>query len=128
MFPFKHFVTSICVLIAFSVNAQQISKDTTIQQKRKLPVQAFAAMPILLGVSVENAFAHDRKYTTFAQNELTLPMKNGQTYTLHGSLPVIKKTKGFSAKLNFAYNIFKDNIGTTTFNERVLIDLSLIHI
>lgn len=122
MFPFKHFVTSICVFVAFSASAQQISKDTTIQQKRKLPVQAFAAMPILLGVSVENAFAHDRKYTTFAQNELTLPMKNGQTYTLHGSLPVIKKTKGFSAKLNFAYNVFKDNIGATAFNERVLID------
>jgi len=75
-----------------------------------------------LGVNIENAFPHDRKYQTFTQNELNLPLKNGQNYTIHGSLPLIRKRKGFSAKVNFAYNIFKDNIGATTFNERVLIE------
>lgn len=115
----KYVLILVFFLSTFKVTAQQQS-DTLPQQK--IPVQAFAAMPVLLGVNVENAFPHDRKYQTFTGNNLNLPLRNGQQYTLHGSLPMIRKKKGFSAKLNFAYNIFKDNIGTTTFNEQVLID------
>lgn len=107
-------------IFTFTLNAQQAQRDSVVQ--RKVPVQAFTAMPVLLGVSIENAFPHDRRYQTFTQNELTLPLKNGQNYTIYGSLPVIRKRKGFSAKFNFAYNVFKDNIGMTTFNEQVLID------
>lgn len=121
MSSYKPLLISLCLFIAFTANAQQMAKDTTVQ-KRKIPVQAFAAMPILMGLSVENDFAHDRKYETFTKNQLTLPFKNGQTYTLFGSLPIIRKRKGFSAKLNFAYNVYKDNIGATTFNERILLD------
>jgi len=111
MHPTKFLIATILTLATFNLNAQGLTTDTIV--KKKIPVQAFAAMPILLGINVENAFSHDRKYQTFTQNELTLPLKNGQNYTLFGSLPLIRKRKGFSAKLNFAYNLFKDNIGTT---------------
>ncbi len=121
MHPTKFLLAAILMLATLNLNAQGLTTDTTIV-KKKIPVQAFAAMPVLLGINVENAFAHDRKYQTFTQNELTLPLKNGQNYTLFGSLPFIRKRKGFSAKVNFAYNIFKDNIGTTTFNEQVLLE------
>lgn len=121
MNPVKYLLSTAFLAFALTINAQnEITKDSLTQ--KKLPVQAFAAMPTLLGVSVENAFPHDRKYKTFTQNELTLPLNNSQTYTIFGSLPVIKKHKGFSINLNFAYNIYKDNIGTTTFNEQVIID------
>lgn len=116
----KYAFILVFILSAFNVIAQQRQQDAVVQ--RKIPVQAFAAMPVLLGVNIENAFPHDRKYQTFTGNNLDLPLKNGQQYTIHGSLPLIRKRKGFSAKVNFAYNLFKDNIGTTTFNEQVLID------
>ena len=108
------------IAIVGQVHAQLIIKDSL--PPKKIPVQAFAAMPVLLGLDIENDFAHDRNYRTFTQNELTLPIQSSQVYTLHGSLPVIRKTKGFSAKLNFAYNVFKENIGSTSFNERVVLD------
>lgn len=122
MNPLKYVLTIVLILCLFKLTAQQLTTDS-ITQKR-LPVQAFAAMPILLGVSIENAFPHDRNYQTFAQNELKLPLNNSQTYSLHGSLPIIRKAKtnGFSAKLNFGYNVFKEHIGTTTFNERIVLD------
>ncbi len=106
--------------IALNLTAQNAVNDSIIP--KKLPVQAFAAMPVLLGISVENAFPHEKKYRTFAKNELTLPMQNSQAYSIYGSLPLIKKTKGFSAKINFGFNVFKDNIGTTTFKDKVIID------
>ena len=114
-------LTSLVLGISLNLNAQNISKDT-VPQKQLIPVQAFAAMPVLFGVSVENAFPHDRKYQSFGQNQLTLPLKNGQNYSIFGSLPVIRKRKGFSAKVNFAYDIYKDNIGATTLNERVIVE------
>ena len=116
----KFFLTAIVYAITFNLAAQNAVNDSIIS--KKLPVQAFAAMPVLLGVSIENAFPHDKKYRTFAKNELTLPMQNCQAYSLYGSLPIIKKSKGFSAKINFGFNVFKDNIGTTTFKDKVIID------
>ncbi len=105
--------------LSIVVDAQTIATDTIPQ--RKLPVQAFAAMPVLFGVHVEHAFSYDKHYTTFAENELTLPIEGGQNYSLFGSLPIIRKRKGFSAKINFNYNIFKDHIGTATFQDRTLL-------
>ena len=116
----KYFLATTLCAMSFNLTAQNAVNDSIIPQK--LPVQAFAAMPILLGVSVENDFPHDKKYQTFAKNELTLPMKNSQAYSIYGSLPIIKKTKGFSAKINFGFNVFKDNIGTTTFKDQVIIE------
>jgi hypothetical protein len=113
-------VAAILCAVTLNLPAQNAVNDSIIP--KKLPVQAFAAMPVLLGVSIENAFPHDKKYTTFAKNALTLPMQNSQAYSIYGSLPIIKKTKGFSAKINFGFNVFKDNIGTTTFKDQVLID------
>ncbi len=106
------------MMATITLDAQTSQQDST--AKKTIPVQVFAAMPVLLGVNVENAFPHDRKYKTFTGNDLDLPLRNGQNYTVYGSLPVIRKKKGFSAKMNFAYNVFKDNIGTTTFNEQVI--------
>ncbi len=116
----KYVFITVFLLSTFALSAQTAPQDST--AKRKIPVQAFAAMPILLGVNVENAFSHDRKYKTFTGNDLDLPFENGQNYTIFGSLPLIRKQKGFSAKVNFAYNVFKDNIGTTTFNEQIIVD------
>jgi hypothetical protein len=116
----KYFLTAIICAVALNLPAQNAANDSI--APKRLPVQAFAAMPVLLGISAENAFPHDKKYRTFANSELTLPMTNSQAYGIYGSLPIIKKTKGFSAKANFAYNVFKDNIGTTTFNDQVLIE------
>jgi hypothetical protein len=116
----KYFMVALLCAVTLNLTAQNAVIDSIIP--KKLPVQAFAAMPVLLGVSVENAFPHDKKYRTFAKNELTLPMQNSQVYGIYGSLPVIKKTKGFSAKINFGFNMFKDNIGTTTFKDQVLIE------
>jgi hypothetical protein len=116
----KCFLIATLCAITFNLTAQNAVIDSIMP--KKLPVQAFAAMPVLLGVSIENAFPHEKKYRTFAKNELTLPMKNSQAYGIYGSLPIIKKTKGFSAKINFGFNVFKDNIGTTTFKDAVIID------
>jgi hypothetical protein len=113
-------MAAIICAITLNLTAQNVVNDSIIP--KKLPVQAFAAMPVLLGISVENAFPHDKKYQTFAKNELTLPMQNSQAYSIYGSLPIIKKTKGFSAKINFGFNVFKDNIGATTFKDRVITD------
>jgi hypothetical protein len=113
-------VAAIILAITLDLTAQNATNDSIIP--KKLPVQAFAAMPVLLGVSIENAFPHHKKYTTFAKSELTLPMQNSQTYSIYGSLPIIKKTKGFSAKINFGFNVFKDNIGTTVFKDKIIID------
>jgi hypothetical protein len=117
--PPYFFAVTFCVC-TLNLNAQNPVLDSL--SPKKLPVQAFAAMPVLLGISMENAFPHDKKYRTFANNELTLPMKNSQSYSIYGSLPIIKKTKGFSAKINFGFNLFKDNIGKTTFNDHAIID------
>jgi hypothetical protein len=116
----KCFLAAIVCTITLNLSAQNAVNDSIIP--KKLPVQAFSAMPVLLGFSIENAFQHDKKYRTFAKNELTLPMNNSQVYSIYGSLPLIKKTKGFSAKINFGFNVFKDNIGTTTFKDRVIMD------
>ncbi len=116
----QYFLTAIACALTLNLTAQDAVSDSIIP--KKLPVQVFAAMPVLLGMSVENAFPHEKKYRTFANKELTLPMDNSQVYSIYGSLPIIKKTKGFSAKVNFGFNIFKDNIGTTTFSDKVLID------
>jgi hypothetical protein len=116
----QYFLAAIVFAFTLKLAAQNAVNDS-INQK-KLPVQAFAAMPVLLGVDVENAFPHEKKYRTFAKNELTLPMTNSQTYSIYGSLPIIKKTKGFSAKFNFGFNVFKDNIGSTTFKDQIIID------
>jgi hypothetical protein len=118
----KYFSIIIIIVcnITLNLSAQEAVKDSVIH--KRLPVQAFAAMPVLLGVGIENAFPHDKKYKTFAQKELTLPMQNSQVYNIYGSLPIIKKTKGFSAKINFGFNVFKDNIGTSTFNDQIIID------
>ncbi len=114
------FTLAFALISTLNLTAQNAATDSIIP--KRIPVQAFAAMPVLLGLSLENAFPHDKKYRTFAKNELTLPMKNSQAYGIYGSLPIIKKTKGFSAKINFGFNVFKDNIGTTTFNDKVIID------
>lgn len=116
----KHFLAALSTIaLALNLTAQNVATDSAVQ--KKIPVQAFAAMPVLLGISAENAFPHDKKYRTFAGNELTLPMKNGQAYGIYGSLPIIKKTKGFSAKINFGFNVFKENIGPTTFMDQEII-------
>ena len=114
------FSTILLCAVILKLSAQNTVNDSI--TTKKIPVQAFAAMPVLLGISVENAFPHYKKYQTFAKNELTLPMSSSQVYGIYGSLPIIKKTKGFSAKINFGFNIFKDNIGTTTFKDQVIID------
>jgi hypothetical protein len=116
----KYFLTAILCAVILDLSAQNTGNDSIIP--KKLPVQAFAAMPVLWGVSIENAFAHEKKYRTFAKNELTLPMTNSQVYGIYGSLPIIKKTKGFSAKINFGFNVFKDNIGATTFKDKVIME------
>jgi hypothetical protein len=115
-----YFLTAIVFYFALNMTAQNAENDSIIS--KRLPVQAFAAMPVLLGISVENAFPHEKKYRTFAQNELTLPLTNSQTYSIYGSLPIIKKTKGFSAKINFGFDVFKDNIASSSFNDKVIID------
>ena len=73
----KYFLTTIVFAISLNLTAQNAINDSIVQ--KRLPVQAFAAMPVLLGVDVENTFPHDKKYRTFAKNELSLPMKNSQT-------------------------------------------------
>jgi hypothetical protein len=115
----KCFFAGVVCAVTLNLTAQNAVNDSIIP--KKLPVQAFAAMPVLLGISIENAFPHEKKYQTFAKNELTLPMKNSQVYGIYGSLPIIRKTKGFSAKINFGFNVFKDNLGTTTFKDKVII-------
>ena len=116
----KCFLAAIVCAITINLTAQNVVNDSIIP--KRLPVQAFSAMPVLIGFSVENAFPHEKKYRTFAKNELTLPMTNSQAYGVYGSLPLIKKTKGFSAKLNFGFNVFKDNIGSTSFKDQVIIE------
>jgi hypothetical protein len=77
-------------------------------------------MPILVGLSAENAFPHEKKYQTIDDDALNLSMKNCQVYSIYGSLPIIKRTKGFAAKANFGYNVFKDNIGTMVSNDSII--------
>ena len=76
------------MMATITLDAQTSQQDST--AKKTIPVQVFAAMPVLLGVNVENAFPHDRKYKTFTGNDLDLPLRNGQNYTVYGSLPVIR--------------------------------------
>jgi len=54
----KYIFTFVAIIAFFNLTAQNAPQDST--AKRKIPVQAFAAMPVLLGVSIENAFSHDR--------------------------------------------------------------------
>jgi hypothetical protein len=42
----------------FNLSAQNAPQDSILL--KKLPVQAFAAMPVLLGIGTENAFRRDR--------------------------------------------------------------------
>ncbi|HNL06277.1 MAG TPA: hypothetical protein PKH93_01815 [Chitinophagales bacterium] len=117
---FKCFLSAIITLaISLQVTAQEVANDSTAQQQ--LPVQAFAAMPVLLGFSAENALPHEKNYLDTNNKNLNLSMKNSQVYSLYGALPIVKRTKGFGAKINFGYNLFKDNIATTTFNDSVLL-------
>ena len=108
----------ITLAISLQVTAQEVANDSTAQQQ--LPVQAFTAMPVLLGFSAENAFPHEKNYLSTNEEDLNLPMKNSQVYSLYGALPIVKRTKGFGAKINFGYNLFKDNIGTTTLNDSIM--------
>ena len=59
MNKFKCLLTAIALVIAPNLTAQDVLNDSTAQ--KKLPVQAFAAMPILVGLSAENAFPHEKK-------------------------------------------------------------------
>jgi hypothetical protein len=118
MNKFKCLLTAIALVIAPNLTAQDVLNDSTAQ--KKLPVQAFAAMPILVGLSAENAFPHEKKYQTIGDDALNLSMKNCQVYSIYGSLPIIKRTKGFAAKANFGYNVFKDNIGTMVSNDSII--------
>lgn len=112
------FGTVMALAISVNLTAQQAANDSTLQ--KKLPVQAFAAMPILVGLSAENAFPHEKKYQTIDGNALNLSMKNCQVYSLYGSLPLMKRTKGFAAKINFGYNVFKDNFGAIVSNDSII--------
>lgn len=114
----NYFMPFVCLCLVFHAQAQ--TKDTLGQPP--LPVFAFAAMPTFLGVQFQNAFSHDRQYTTFGQQELSLPIDNGKQFRIYGSLPVLKKRKGFGVKLNFAYDHFKNKIGETTLNDEVVIE------
>lgn len=118
MNKFKCFLTIAVMAIAYPLAAQVLKNDSTIQHK--LPVQAFVAMPIFVGLSAENAFPHERNYADTNSDSLNLSLKNSQVYSIYGALPLIKRTKGFGAKINFGYNLFKDNIGTTTLNDSII--------
>lgn len=114
----NYFLVFIALANSFNLTAQAVANDST--ARHKLPVQAFAAMPLLVGFSAENAFSHEKEYRTTGGDDLNLSMKNSQVYSIYGSLPIIKRTKGFAAKVNFGYNLFKDNIGTTTLNDSII--------
>jgi hypothetical protein len=113
----NYFFTTIALVSSLHLTAQEVANDST--TRHKLPVQAFAAMPLLVGFSAENAFPHEKKYGATGNDSLDLSMKNSQVYSIYGSLPIIKRTKGFAAKFNFGYNVFKDNIGTTMLNDSI---------
>ncbi len=114
----KYFLTLIAFLNMLNLAAQTVVGDTIPHQK--LPVQAFAAMPVFVGFSAENAFPHERTYRNLDQDKLNLAMKNCQVYSLYGAIPIVKKTKGFAANANFGYNLLQDKMGVAMFKDSII--------
>lgn len=114
----KYFFIVIVFANVLNINAQTTVNDSIDQQK--LPVQAFAIMPVFVGLSAENAFPHERSYQNLDQDKLNLSLKNSQVYSLYGSLPIVKSKQGFAAKVNFGYHLFQDKIGVLQFNDSIM--------
>lgn len=118
----NYLLAVICLAISMQINAQEAPKTAAeIQQwmqENGLPVQAFAAMPTIIGVSAEYGFASDKTFTTLQDNDVDVSVADEQHYSIYGSIPIIKTKKGLSLKLNFDYDYLTKNIDTISFNDQ----------
>jgi hypothetical protein len=118
----NYLLAAICLCFAIQINAQETPKTPAemkeAMEKNGLPVQAFAVMPTIIGVSAEYGFGSDKTFTTFGDNDVDVSVADEQHYSIYGSVPIFKTKKGLSMKLNFDYDYFTKNIDSIGFNDQ----------
>lgn len=118
----NYLLAAICLCLTIQINAQEAPKTPAeiqaAMEKNGLPVQAFATMPTIIGVSAEYGFASDKTFTTFQDNDVDVSVTDEQAYSIYGSVPLFKTDKGLSLKLNFDYDYSTKNVDTISFNNQ----------
>ncbi|MFT4758304.1 MAG: hypothetical protein ACI9XO_000586 [Paraglaciecola sp.] len=72
------------------INAQEA---TTNLPPTRIPIQVFAAMLTIIGVSAKYGFASDKTFTTIQDHDVDISVVDKQHYSIYWSIPIVKQRK-----------------------------------